>query len=127
MKSEDYKYWSQFYRDFLIFFAVLFFTCVVGIIELLPEFEKTSGLWSVVVISIVYFGLVLGIDYGIEKCFWLYRVNKEFIGRGAFRYPDVEFLIRKFFKKITNLEVFLIVIIDVVFVLLYLVKIGVIQ
>ena len=31
------------YRDFILFYSVLFFTCLIGIIELLPEFESLKS------------------------------------------------------------------------------------
>lgn len=58
---------ADFLKDFILFFAVLFFTCVVGIIELLPEFETVNGLftWSWFAISFLYFSLLLGVDYSV--------------------------------------------------------------
>lgn len=131
MKQEKDGSIAVFYREILIFFAVLFFTCVVGIIELLPQLEEINGLlsWNWLLISSVYFGLLAGIDYSVKKCFWLYRENRtlrEKFGVG-FYYPDIEFLVERIFKKLENLEGFLIAVITLVFFLLYLVKIGILH
>ena len=131
MKEEKDESMAVFYREVLIFFAVLFFTCVVGLIELLPQLETTNVLlsWSWLLMSFLYFGLVVGIDYSLEKCFWLYRVNRtlrETIHVG-FYYPDIEFLVQKIFKKLKYLEGFLIAVITLFFILLYLVKIGILH
>jgi hypothetical protein len=45
--------------DFLIFWAVLFFTCVVGIIELLQLFDpKAKQTEELLLLSLLYFGLL---------------------------------------------------------------------
>jgi len=131
LNEEKREQIAAFYREFMIFFAVLFFTCMVGLIELLPQLEKPNGLlnWSWLLMSSLYFGLVIGIDYSLEKCFWLYRVNRTFretINVG-FYYPDIEFLVQKIFKKLKYLEGFLIAVITLFFILLYLVKIGILH
>ena len=117
------EHWTTFYREIIIFFSALFFTCVVGIIELLPELEKINGVWGLTSISILYFGLLFGVDYSLNKCFWLYAINKE-IGRPFnFYFPDLEYLVNKVFKSPHNLKNFLIVIITLIFTIIYLVKI----
>lgn len=128
--DEQRRYGAEMFRDFLLFFGVLFFTCVVGIIGLLPEFEKTNGLLSGswLVISIIYFGLLFGICYSIHKCFFIYWEIKTFAGRYGFRYPEIESIIQRFFKKNPKyLEGFLIFGFALVFFLLYMVKIGLIR
>ncbi len=55
--------------EFFLFFAVLFFTCVVGIITLLPELEKIKGVFGGFANSLLYFGLLLGVDYSVYKFF----------------------------------------------------------
>lgn len=129
MTSEGDKYAAELFREFILFYSVLFFTCVVGLIGLLPEFEKTKGFvsWSCLVISIVYFGLLFGIDYSMHKYFFIYRKNRELSGRFAFEYPEIEYLADKLFKNQKYLELFLIAGTTLVFILLYLVKIGVLQ
>ena len=129
MVEEYQKLSAEFFREMLLFFAVIFFTCVVGIIELLPEFEKTDGLlsWSTMVISVLYFGLLIGIDYSLDRCFWLYKQNKVRGGIFGFKYPELEGLVQKIFKKLEYLEWFLIVAITLVFFLLYLVEIGILH
>ena len=125
--TENYrKHWAEFYREILLFFAILFFTCVVGIIELLPELEKINGLlsWSCLALSSLYFGLVIGVDYSLDRCFLLYKQNKAYGGKFAFVYPELEVYVKKIFKKVEILEGFLLVIVSLVLVLLYFVKIG---
>jgi hypothetical protein len=131
MEKEQYKRIADFYREFMIFFAVLFFTCVVGIITLLPELEHPYGLlsWGWLSLSVLYFGLLLGIDYSLHKCFYLYFLNREIreeFGFG-FYYPEIDYLVKKIFKRIEALEGFLLGEITVVFLLLYIVKLGVLH
>lgn len=46
MHDRDADFRSGLLRDFVIFFAVLFLTCVVGIIELLAEFDRINGFFG---------------------------------------------------------------------------------
>jgi hypothetical protein len=127
--AKDYsKFAAELYRDLLLFFAVVFFTCVVGVIELLPELEKINGLfsWSWLALTVLYFGLVVGIEYSMDRCFWLYRRNKD-VGKKSgygFVYPELEGWVQRVFRKIVYLEGVLIVGITIEFIILYLVKIG---
>lgn len=127
MANEDAKFGAEVLREFAIFFAVLFLTCVVGIIELLPEIEKINGLFSWTSVSTIYFGLLFGIVYSMDKCFWLYKQNRMFSGKFGYNYPEIEYFILKIFKTDKNLEGFLIAVIALVFFILYLVKIGLLQ
>lgn len=131
LNEEKGEHIAVFYREVMIFFAVLFFTCVVGLIELLPQLEKPNGLlsWSWLLMSSLYFVLVVGIDYSLGKCFWLYRENRAFREKlhVGFYYPDIEFLVQKIFKKLKYLEGFLIAVITLFYILLYLVKIGILH
>jgi hypothetical protein len=127
--EEGRKRISDFLREFMVFFAILFFTCVVGIIELLPEFESINGLASGLVVSAVYYGLLLGIDYSLYKCFYLYEQNKivkEQYGYG-FYFPELESLIGLVFKKLKRLQWFSVTVVTLVFILFYLVKIGLLR
>ena len=126
MAKDRGQFAAELYRELLLFFAVVFFTCVVGIIELLPELEKTNGLfsWSWLAISVLYFGLLLGIDYSLDRCFFLYKQNKTFGGEFGFNFPGLEGLVQKIFRKINYLELSLVTIITLEFVFLYIVKIG---
>lgn len=113
---------SQHYRDFLIFYSALFFTCVVGIIELLPEFENwsnlsgfTAGISYRISVSILYFGLLFGIVYSISKCFQLYSKQSYF------RSPEVDCFLTgrgRIWRRISITGMILI------FTLLYLAKTG---
>ena len=118
----------QNYRTLIIFFAGMFFTCLVGLIELLPEFETITGGIGRITITIIYFGLLSGILYSINKCFWLYEMNKIWGGKYGFIFPDIElFHIKSFHLKKKDLKTLLIASILSVFFLLYFVKIGVLQ
>lgn len=127
-KDEVEKFGAEALRDFMLFFGVLFFTCVVGIIEFLPELEKTNGVLSGswLIVSIIYFGLVFVINYSVEKCFFIYWEIKTYTGRWGCRYPEIENAIEKIFRKPMVLKWFLICAITIIFILLYLVKIGII-
>jgi len=138
--EEQGKRAADFYREFMIFFAVLFFTCVVGIITLLPELEHPYGLlsWGWLSLSVLYFGLLLGIDYSLHVCFHLYKINIWFKKnyKSGFFFPDLEHLVslvQKISKKVSyehGLQIikwFLIVVITLVFIALYLVKLGILH
>jgi len=122
---DDAKLTSEYLRDFVIFFAVLFFTCVVGIIELLPELEKISGFCTIrwITVSILYFALVGLMMFGVWTCFWLYKDNRRYWGKGGFRF----FIIEPFETWGKLIEGLLLVLIPVEFGLLYLVKLGLLQ
>ena len=127
MTNEDAEFRAELLREFAIFFAVLFLTCVVGIIELLSEFEKINGLFGWISISSIYFGLLFGIVYSMDKCFWLYEQNRMFSGKFGYNYPDIEYFILKIFKSDKNLEGFLVAVVTLIFIMLYLVKIGLLR
>ena len=106
----------------------MFFTCVVGIIELLPEFVYVTGIFGKITISVIYFGLLFGILFSVNHCFWLYDLNLRWGGEYAFVFPTVEFLHvgdRHLTPK--HVKRFLIVVFFIVFFALYLVKIGLLQ
>jgi len=116
---------AQLLREFTIFFAVNFFTCVVGIIELLPEFEKIIGFysWRFIAISALYFGLLLGIVFSVNKCFWLYEQNRALVGRFGFFFNEIE----PFQTRGRTMKKILMMAFLIVFCLLYLVKIGLLE
>ena len=124
-KNNYQKHVAEFYRTLIIFFAGVFFTCVVGLIELLPEFETVTGSIGRITLTILYFGLLSGILFSINKCFLLYEKNKTYGGQFGFIIPDIElFHIKRYHLKPNDLEKLLISGFLSVFVLLYLVKIG---
>ena len=120
MKEENTKTIAELLRDFTIFFAVLFFTCTVGIIELLPELEKIRGIFGFISLTLLYFILLFGIVFSINKCFELYDENKNFAGRYRYIFWEIESLR----KKGIPVKWLAITIIIALFTLLYLVKIG---
>lgn len=101
----------------------MFFTCVVGIIELLPEFDKIKGTWGWMAISTLYFGLLAGIVFSVHECFWLYEQNRTYAGRFGFNFPDIE----PFGQKGKAIERLLIIGTLAIFTVLYLVKVGILQ
>lgn len=129
MSDENYRLASETYRDFLLFFGVLFFTCVVGIFTLLPEFEKIPYIpsWTWLIISALYFGLLVGIAYSIRKCFWILFVEVKDLGKFSFRYPELETLVKKYFKEPKYLEWLFIIVVVIIFILLYFIKIGLLE
>ncbi len=68
-------------RDFLVFYVVLFFTCVVGIIELLSEFDNVDRKFSKkgddekIALTLLYLFLVAGIFFSISQCWNVYRIS----------------------------------------------------
>ena len=71
-------------NDFLIFYAVLFFTCVVGTIELLPSFEEwvKKGSWEKRLLSFLYAGLLFGMLFSISSSWRILRENHDIIFSG---------------------------------------------
>lgn len=133
-------------RDMLIFWAVLFFTCVVGIIELLPEIrELTFPLRGISLITIfasnqtyvtcIYFGLLSGMVFSIINAFNVYRnsfdlVQKDELGADGKKsvkdYPT--YIDRLMFLKGDKIaESCLISLIFLFFVLLYFSRIGLLK
>lgn len=69
------------HREFAIFWGVLFFSTVVGIIELLPEIEPSryrGNSWFPIPplypISLLYFGLVILLWFSLRNCFRIFCV-----------------------------------------------------
>ena len=125
--SEDWKTRnSSFLKELTLFFAVLFFTCIVGIITLLPELEKINGFFSGLANSILYFGLLLGANYSVYKFFQFYKWNLDFAEKYGYGFYsiDVNYLLR-FFKKVKYLQLFIIILMTFVFLVLYLVKLKI--
>ena len=91
LSKEDARFKAETNRDFLIFWAVLFFSCVVAIIELLPQIcrqsfavQKLSARIVMRVLrnkntylSIIYFGLLFGIALSIYSGFKTYGESAE--------------------------------------------------
>ena len=120
MENKDRTRVAESLREFSIFFAVIFLTCVVGIIELLPELDMIDGVFGWISVSAIYFGLLAGIVFSTHACFWLYAQNRRIAGRYGFYFPAIE----PFHTKGKIYEGVLIVGIVLVFITLYLVKIG---
>ena len=121
LKEEYSKSIAELLRDFTIFFAVLVFTCIVGIIELLPELEKVSGSFGFISLTFLYFVLLLGIVFSIIICFRLYDKNKTYSGIFTYIFNEIEYLR----KKGIPVKWLLIIIAIALFTIIYLVKIGI--
>jgi hypothetical protein len=111
---------TSHYREFILFYSVLFFTCIVGIIELLPEFESLNSVftWHWFSLTALYFGLLFGITLSMIAVPRLYSYQHNF------RSYLFDYFLRKRSGKI--LWGLLIVLAFFVFVILYLVKIQLI-
>lgn len=128
LTDEQEKIASESYRDFLLFFGVIFFTCMVGIIELLPEFENPIiPSWGWITISGLYFGLFFGSIYCIHMCFRILFEEVIELKKYGFRYPGFNVIIKRIFKTPVNFEIFIETLVVIGFFLLYLVKINVLQ
>jgi len=110
-------------REFIIFWAILFFTCIVGIIELLPEFENIEVKfgWAWGSISALYVVLLFGLVLSIYECFLLYK-QRDFV----YQFHITEFT-KKLGIKVEWLKWILIVLFLLIFIILYFVKIGVLK
>jgi len=71
------RFLAETNRDFIIFYAILLFTFVVGIIELLPVFDKKyfSFPFGISLLSLLYTGMLIGIIFCIWGCFGIYRAS----------------------------------------------------
>ena len=119
MENRD-KFKAETLRDFSIFFAVLLFTGIVGIIELLSEFDKINGIFVLISISGIYFGLLGVILFSIDKFFMLYKQNRGL--KSGYNFYEIEISWYHIGEK--KLKRLMIIIILLFFILLYLVKIG---
>jgi nicotinamide riboside transporter PnuC len=122
-------------RDALIFWAVLVFTCVVGIIGLLPQIHSAS-LLSVsgvlqVCLAIIYLGLLIGMLFSIWRVVETYKENRMLALSGRLgkeiekRAKETRTTIDKFIdcKRRRCVSVLVIVITFVFFVILYVAEI----
>jgi len=108
--------------EFTIFFAAMLFTCAVGIIELLPEFEKIKGIFGFTSVSALYFGLLIGIIFSMSEFFYLFKKNEEKI-KTDFPFSRVEY----FYQHAKIIKLLFYIIFLLIFIMLYFVKIGCLQ
>lgn len=82
LDDNDAELLPEINRDFLIFWAILFFTCVAGIIELIPSFyisgSKTPNQFM---LTIIFLGLVIVLLLSISQCLKVLRGNTMLEGR----------------------------------------------
>jgi hypothetical protein len=86
--KEPAKIRAETYRDTLIFWAVLVFTCVVGIIALLPEINIISNLSLSAIIQqiclgIIYFALLGVMVFSIWRVLGVYKDGRELALSGS--------------------------------------------
>ncbi len=112
--------------EFTIFFAVMLLTCVVGIIELLPEFNTIKGMFGSISVSMLYFAFLIGIFFSMTQLFLLLKANKTKINE--IKKSDVAFSqIEFFYKHPKPIQVVIYAVFLLIFIILYLVKIGCLQ
>ena len=121
----------------LLFYAVIFLTCMVGIIELLPEIDGSMKIVNCPCLTLegklltaLYFVLTLGLNFSISRCFNLYRRMVSYIAEGHagevmrnFQTNNVG-IVRHFLSP--YIEAIVIVVNVVFLIMLYFVRIGVI-
>lgn len=130
-------------REILVFWAILIFTCVVGIIELLPEIDEqkfSDGLTISLTnaqsyVFLIYFGLLIGMVVSTHSAFSRYRESNKLVLEGklgeelkeyAKAHPTwVDKIIRS--KADWFIESILVVLALFVFTCLYCVKLGLLK
>ena len=110
--------------EILLFWAIIFFTCLVGLIEFLPElnnwnyYVSTRYCWIFQSsIALLYFGLLLGVVFSLYKFFNLY-------GLGYYGSPTLD-LIQKYFKSYWVAYIILIVLILYIFTTFFIFRIQI--
>ena len=112
--------------EFTLFFAVMLFTCVVGIIELLPEFDNINGMFGSISVSALYFAFLVGIFFSMGEFFYLLKKNK--IKIMAMKERSIAFSqIERFYNHPTLIELLFYITFLLIFITLYFVKIGCLQ
>jgi hypothetical protein len=76
LTPEEAKFETQNNVNFMLFWAVLFFTCIIGIIELIPSL-KVDEIRIVERNCLVLFYIILlgGIEFSVPRIWNLYREN----------------------------------------------------
>ena len=118
----------------MIFWAAGFFTSVIGIIELLPELENIKrSLGHFILISGLYWALVLLISLSIFNCIRIIRENVNYVNSGMLgeelkEYaknnptPIDQILVGDDGEVKNNIEYYIILLVIIAYLLLYLVK-----
>ena len=112
--------------EFTIFFAVMLLTCVVGIIELLPEFDKIKGMFGFASVSTLYFVFLIGIFFSTIEFFWTIEKNEDKIEEMKKRgvaFSQIEF----FYDHTKLIKILFYITFLLIFITLYFVKIGFLQ
>lgn len=122
-KKEADKFRLQLLRDIMLFYGVLIFTCVLGMIELIPELKPLPSS-ELPLVTIIYFGLLFGLIYSFSRCWDIYKESIELtvnLGKEYLKYPRPHLI--DFTINIPWLRFITILILFSIFALLYVVKI----
>ncbi len=130
-QEQDYRFIVEHHREMMIFWAVLVFTFLVGIIELLPQVEPPLGTYQEI-LFVVYFALLLGMCFSVLRVFEIYREIRSLallrhLGTVVQNYADIK---RTRFDRIidwsphSEFEFSIVGLSLVIFVLLYCAKMG---
>jgi L-asparagine transporter-like permease len=104
--------------EVLVFYGALFFTCVVGIIELLPEFDnwlRYDGCMAILfqtALSLLYFGLLIGVILSFHLFLRFYKMRSSELPSSV--------IVRQFLS--TRMKWIYMAVISFVFISMYLVK-----
>ena len=112
---------AEFSTKVILFYSGLLFTCLIGIIELLPEIGKTEGVVDFWRVTVVYFVLLVGAHISLRSSFAMYQRNIKKAGKYGFIVPTFE----PFSTKGRIVRDSLTLGMLVVFTLLFLAKIGI--
>ena len=112
--------------EFTIFFAVMLFTCVVGIIELLPEFDNIKGIFGSISVSMLYVAFLIGIFFSMTEFFRTIENSEDEIEKIKEKGPAFSG-IKFFYKHPKPIQVVIYAVFLLIFITLYLVKIGCLQ
>ena len=122
MENENrQKRLAEFSKKIILFYSGLLFTCIIGIIELLPEIENIKGVFDFLCISVIYFVLLFGAIISLRSSFAMYQHSIKNAGKYGFIVPIFE----PFSTKGRSIRDSLTLGMLVVFTLLFLAKIGV--
>jgi hypothetical protein len=121
-------------NDFLIFLGTIFLTSVIGIVTLLQLLKQSIGFKEKMLLSVLYFGLVVGIVYSLSGVLHILRENFSLINSGILENGLRDWLSQTtffdFYKSIqgvwgTILGLVMVFLFTIVVDLLFIVKVGV--
>jgi hypothetical protein len=130
-EEQDYRFIVEHLREMIIFWAVLVLTFLLGIIGLLPEIEQPFNVYQEW-LFIIYFALLFGMCFSILRVFNIYREIRDFALSGKLGQIPMEhaenrktlFDIILDFSPCREFEMSIVGLSIIIFVSLYLAKIG---